>query len=194
MKKYPSLLLRRDLDEDELRRIVDEAKKGDKDALSQVCSYVYSRIYSYTFYRVNQPEDAEDLTSEIVLKVVKALSKQRGNFHAWIYKIAKHALIDFYRKRAVRRETSLSDMSHEVADKSVDFAQQALTRERLRKGMHGLTEEQRQVIILKFIEGYNNSEVAEFMGKSVGAVKVLQFRALRALRGYFSKRGYESKD
>jgi RNA polymerase sigma-70 factor (ECF subfamily) len=81
-----------------------------------------------------------------------------------------------------------------VVDKSVDFARQALTKERLRKGMHKLTEEQRQVIILKFIEGYSNSEVAEYMGKSVGAVKVLQFRALRALRGYFKKRGYESKD
>ena len=194
MKKYPSLLLRRDLDKDKLRRIVDGAKKGDDDALSQLCAYVYSRVYSYTFYRVSRVEDAEDLTSEIVLKVVKALSKQRGNFHAWMYKITKHALIDFYRKKAVRRESSLADMSHEIVDKSVNFAQQTLTRERLRKGMNKLTEEQRQVIILKFIEGYSNSEVAEYMGKSVGAVKVLQFRALRALRGYFKKRGYESKD
>lgn len=194
MKKYPSLLLRRDLDKDKLRRIVDGAKKGDKDALSELCAYVYSRIYSYTFYRVSRAEDAEDLTSEIVLKVIKALGKQRGNFHAWMYKIAKHALIDFYRKRAVRRETSLADMPHEVADKSVDFARQVLTRERLRKGMQRLTEDQRQVIVLKFIEGYSNGEVAVQMGKSVGAVKVLQFRALRALRNFFSKRGYESKD
>ncbi len=194
MKEYPSLLLRRDLDKDKLRRIVDGAKKGDKDALSELCAYVYSRIYSYTFYRVSRAEDAEDLTSEIVLKVIKALGKQRGNFHAWMYKIAKNALIDFYRKRAVRRETSLADMPHEVADKSVDFARQVLTRERLRKGMQNLTEDQRQVIVLKFIEGYSNGEVAEHMGKSVGAVKVLQFRALRALRNFFSKRGYESKD
>ena len=194
MKDYPSLYLRKNLEENELRRFVDEAKKGDEDALSQLCAYVYSRIYRYIFYRVNQPEDAEDLTSEIVLKVIRALKKQRGNFHAWMYKIARHTLIDFYRKKAVRRELSLSDMSHEIADRSVDFSRQALTKERLRKGMRVLTEEQRQVIILKFIEGYKNSEVADIMSKSVGAVKVLQFRALRALRAYFSKRDYESKD
>ncbi|KPK64351.1 hypothetical protein AMJ83_02740 [candidate division WOR_3 bacterium SM23_42] len=194
MKDYPSLHLRKDLEKYELRRFVDGAKKGDEDALSQLCVYVYSRIYSYVFYRVNQPEDAEDLTSEVVLKVIKALKNQRGNFHAWMYKIAKHALIDFYRKKAVRRELSLSDLSHDIADKSADFSRQTLTRERLRKGMQRLTEEQRQVIILRFIEGFSNSEAAEFMGKSVGAIKVLQFRALRALRDYFSRQGYEDKN
>jgi RNA polymerase sigma-70 factor (ECF subfamily) len=69
-----------------------------------------------------------------------------------------------------------------------------MTKEKLRKGLEQLTDEQRQVIILKFIEGYANREIAEIVGKSVGAVKVLQFRALRALRAYFLRRGYEAKD
>ena len=59
--------------------------------------------------------------------------------------------------------------------------------------MEQLTEDQRQVIVLKFIEGYANREIAEIVGKSVGAVKVLQFRALRALREYFTRRGYEAE-
>jgi RNA polymerase sigma-70 factor (ECF subfamily) len=146
------------------------------------------------YYRVPQPEDAEDLTSEVVLKIIKALKQQRGNFHAWIYRIARNRLVDFYRHRAVRSEVSMRDVPQKELSRSDDFKKQIMTKEKLRKGLDQLTDEQRQVIILKFIEGYANQEVAKILGKSVGAVKVLQFRALRGLREYFARRGYEAQD
>ncbi|MGB7056031.1 MAG: sigma-70 family RNA polymerase sigma factor [bacterium] len=186
--------MKRDIRRDELAELIRQAKHDDEGATAKLCTYVYAHIYAFLYYRVSQPEDAEDLTSEVVLKIIKALKQQRGNFHAWMYRIARNRLIDFYRQRAVRSEVSLSDVPQKELSKSDDFSKQIMTKEKLRKGLEQLTNDQKQVIILKFIEGYANREVAEIVGKSVGAVKVLQFRALRALREFYARRGYEAED
>ncbi|MDH4210368.1 MAG: RNA polymerase sigma factor [candidate division WOR-3 bacterium] len=195
MERNTSLFIRRDIGHPELADLVRRAKRGEERALSDVCSYVYAHIYAYLYYRVDRPEDAEDLTSEVVMKIVQSIKKQRGNFHAWIYQIARNHLIDFYRRRAVRSEISLNDIPEQALKKSDDFSKQIMTRERLKRGLKHLTEEQRQVVILKFIEGHDNREIASIIHKSVGAVKVLQFRALKALRDYFMRRGvYEAEN
>lgn len=193
MKGNPSLLLRREISDDKLALIIDNAKKDDTDSLTKLCEYVYARIYSYIFYRVNHREDAEDLTSEVILKMVKALRRQKGNFHAWVYKIAANTVIDFYRKRAKRSAVSLSDFPGEIPDKSLPISEQVMTQEKLKDALNNITDEQKHVILLRFIEGYNNEETAKIMGKSVGAIKVMQFRALKALRKYFRRKGYEIK-
>jgi RNA polymerase sigma-70 factor (ECF subfamily) len=194
MADTSSLFSKRDIKPDELAELIRDAKHNDEAALAELCSYVYGHVYAFLYYRVSRPEDAEDLTSEVVLKIIKALKRQRGNFHAWMYRIARNRLIDFYRQRAVRSEVSLAEVPQKEMTKSGDFSRQIMTKEKLRKGLEHLTDEQKQVIILKFIEGYANSEVAKIVGKSVGAVKVLQFRALKALREYFSRRGYEEEN
>jgi RNA polymerase sigma-70 factor (ECF subfamily) len=194
MTHTSSLFLRRDICRDELSALIRQAKHDDEAAVEELCAYVYAHIYAFLYYRVSQPEDAEDLTSEVVLKIIKALKQQRGNFHAWMYRIARNRLIDYYRQRAVRSEVSMNDIQPKEISKSDDFSKRIMTKEKLRIGLEQLTDEQRQVIILKFIEGYANQEVADIVGKSVGAVKVLQFRALRALRAYFARRGYEAED
>jgi len=194
MADTSSLFLKKDIRHDELTELIVKAKHNDETALAKLCSYVYGHIYAFLYYRVSRPEDAEDLTSEVVLKIIKALKQQRGNFHAWMYRIARNRLIDFYRQRAVRSEISLAEVPQKGLNKSDGFSKQIMTKEKLRKGLEHLTDEQKQVIILKFIEGYANPEVANIVGKSVGAVKVLQFRALKALREYFSRRGYEEEN
>ncbi|MGD9380184.1 MAG: sigma-70 family RNA polymerase sigma factor [candidate division WOR-3 bacterium] len=194
MTDTSSLFLRRDICQNELDELVKQAKHDEGDAVSRLCTYTYAHVYAFLYYRVPRPEDAEDLTSEVVLKIIKALKKQRGNFHAWMYRIARNRLIDFYRQRAVRAEVSMREVAPKELSKDDGFSKHIMTKEKLRKGLDQLTDEQRQVIILKFIEGYANREVAEIVGKSVGAVKVLQFRALRSLREYFARRGYEAKD
>ena len=194
MKQNPSLLVKREINHEELARVIKDAKHDDAEALERLAEYVYPRIYSYIYYRVHHIEDTEDLASEVIVKMIKALKRQHGHFHAWIYKIAANALIDFYRKRAVRSEISLSEMTREIPDTSVNFSKQILLRENLKPALAALTEEQRQVIILKFIQEYGNEEIATIMGKSIGAVKLLQFRALKSLRKYFERKGYETKD
>ena len=194
MKKYPSLLIRQDINDKELANIIDKVKKYDENALSQLAKYIYARIYGYIYYRVNHREDTEDLTSEVVLKAIQALNRQHGNFNAWIYKIARNAIIDFYRRRGVRSEISLSEIPGEIADDSIPVSEIIMKKERLRKGLQILTEEQKQVIVLKFIEGYTNPEIAKIVGKSVGAVKLLQFRALKSLNNFFRKKNHERKN
>lgn len=194
MKAYPSLLLKKEINKDELSKIVEAAKSGDADALAAMCQYVYARIYSFLYYRVKHREDAEDLTSEVVLKMAKALKSQHGDFYAWIYRIARNRLIDFYRKRSVRQEASLDELPQDISDQKDSMPKDILTKDHLYEAMAHLTKEQADVITLKFIQEYDNEEVAMIMGKSIGAVKVLQFRALRALREYFRKKGYEIKN
>lgn len=184
--------MKEEISDNELAELIRLAKDYDADALERLCTYAYARLYPYIYYRVSHAEDAEDLTSEVVLRMAKSLKGQKGSFRAWMYTIARNAVIDFYRKRAVRSEVSISEMSHEISDKSRPLDKQILTHERLRQGLHELTEEQRQVVLLKFIEGYTNEEIAKIMGKSVGAVKLLQFRALKTLREFFRKKGYEA--
>lgn len=189
-----SIFMKKDIGSDELADILEAGKHGDDAALARLCAYIYSHVYAFLYYRVPRPEDAEDLTSEVVLKMIKALKRQRGNFHAWMYRIAKNRLIDYYRQRAVRQEVSLVDVPQKEIVGTGDLSKQIWTKEKLRKGLEQLTEEQKQVIILKFIQGYNNQEIAGIVGKSVGAVKVLQFRALKAMREYFSRRGHEPEN
>jgi RNA polymerase sigma-70 factor (ECF subfamily) len=194
MTNPSSLLMKKEIPGEVLEDMVTQAKAGNATGLSELCEYIYGRIYTFVYYRVNHREDAEDLTGDIVMKIIKALDRQRGNFHAWMYRIARNAIIDFYRKRGVRKEVSLMDLHDEPVDERSRIDSGILTQDKLRQGMKELTAEQQEVIILKFIEGYSNEEVATRLKKSVGAVKLLQFRAIRALRKYLRKRGYEIKN
>jgi len=142
------------------------------------------------YYRVRQREDAEDLTTEVILKMVKALTQQNGNFMAWVYKIAANTVIDHQRRLTSRKETSLDALKVDLPDKKDSNPKRVLTADKLKIGMAGLTPEQAEVITLRFLQENNLEETARIIGKSVGAVKVMQFRAIRALRDFFKKKGY----
>jgi len=185
--------MKKEIPDEILYDLVTRAKNKDDEALSALCEYIYGRVYGFVYFRVNHREDTEDLTGDIVMKIIKALDRQKGNFHAWMYRIARNAVIDFYRRRGVRKEVSLTDMYDEPVDERARINENILTQEKLRLGLRALTADQQEVIVLRFIEGYTNEEVAARMKKTIGAVKLLQFRALRALRKYFRNKGYEIK-
>lgn len=192
MPEISSLYSGVEFDENGLDKLLLESKYGNPEPLDKLCRYAYSRIYYYLFYRVKNKEDAEDLTSEVVLKMVKGLRNQHGNFLAWIYKIARNALIDYYRKMGRVQEISYEALSHTIpVDEN---PKEILMIDRLKEAITHLTKEQAELITLKFIQEYDNKEIAQIMGKSIGAIKVLQYRALKALREYFRKKGYEIKD
>ena len=125
------------------------------------------------------------------MKIIRSLKTQKGNFLAWIYRIANNTIIDFYRKRARRREVSIQELDYDIPAPEVQ--RPFLTEKRMKEALTHLTPEQANVVTLRFIQEYNNEEVAKIMGKSVGAIKVLQFRALKILRDYFRKEGYATK-
>lgn len=162
--------------------VVEAGRNGDAGALATICENLYPRIYRYLSYKVDDLRDAEDLAGEVFVRMLEAIPGQTGNLEAWLFRIAGNVLTDHYRRRAVRSDTV--GLPEEIAggeDPAV-ATERKLTGERLKQGLRGLTEEQREVVILRFILGYGHGEVAEIMGRSAGAIRALQFRALSALK------------
>lgn len=166
--------------------VIEKAKTLDSEAISQIFETYYPKIYRYLYYRVKTKEDAEDLTSEVFVRLVKSIKNQEGNFEAWLYRIAQNILVDYYRRKAVRKDSPLNEEILETAT-SQDKDEPILTEDELRRVIEILTEEQKEIIILKFIEGYDNESISQITGKSIGAVKALQFRAMVALKEFFKK-------
>ncbi len=195
MDIYASLLENEDIDEKEIPEVVRRAKKGDENNKEKLFGYIYQKIYRFIYYRTNNKTEAEDLTGDVILKIAKALPRQKGNFNSWIYKIARNTVIDYYRRNSVRKSNvSVQEMPGELPNGREDFTEQILNEESLKEAMKFLPERQKEVIILKFIEGYKNREIAKIIGASEGAVKLLQFRALRKMREFFEEREYEGKN
>ncbi len=163
--------------------MVEAARNGDAGALAVICETLYPRIYRYLFYKVADVRDAEDLAGEVFVRMLEAIPGQTGNLEAWLFRIAGNVLTDHYRKRAVR--SGEMELPEEIpgGNDPETVVQQKLDADRLRKGLQVLTEEQRETVILRFVMGYENDEVAAMMGRSAGAVRALQFRALVALKG-----------
>jgi RNA polymerase sigma-70 factor (ECF subfamily) len=170
------------LGRDEIESLVREAKNLDREALSELCVYFYPRIYRYVFYRVGTRQDAEDITSEVFVRMVKSLNTQKGSFQAWLFRIASNLVIDHYRRNARQKKALLNEESQVSLESTRDESEDLFLQHELKTALAELTEEQQQVITLKFMEGYDNSEIADILSKSVGAVKALQFRALASLR------------
>lgn len=163
--------------------VVEAARNGDAGALAVVCEKLYPRIFRYLTHKVNDPRDAEDLAGEVFVRMLEGIRNQTGNLEAWLFRIAGNLLTDHYRRRAVRADTV--GLPEEIAggEDPAAATERKLSGERLRRGMKALTEEQKEVVILRFIMGYEHGEVAEIMGRSAGAIRALQFRALSALKG-----------
>lgn len=168
-------------------RLIQRAKQGDADAFAEIYERHRLRVFNYVFYRVHHLATAEDLTGEVFVRLVESIERfeYRGRpLLTWLYTIARNAVID-HQRRAGRAEMLPLDERRVIGDDEVqEAAERALTQTRLARALEHLTEDQRQVIILKFIEGMSNDEVASIVGKSVGAVKALQHRGLAALRRF----------
>lgn len=174
------------------RVLVEHAVRRDREAFSRLYDRFVDRIFKYVYYKVGSRAEAEDLTAQAFLKAWEAIGGYRWTerpFVAWLYRIAHNIVVDYFR---VRRETTSLD-SVAIDEHRQDLEQlteQHLTAEVLHQAIMRLTHDQQQVIILRFLNGYNTDEVAKIMGKQPGAVRTLQHRALAALANIF-RRGSE---
>jgi RNA polymerase sigma-70 factor (ECF subfamily) len=166
--------------------VLENARRLEESALSTLVKKSYPFVFRYFYYRSVTREDAEDLTSEVFVRVVSSIKGQKGYFPAWLISIARNLLTDYYRKRDRLKETSLEEIEEPFSD-SNENTKESLHPEDLRKMLDSLTEEQKEVILLRFVEGNTNEETARIMNKSIGAIKALQFRALSALKVIFKK-------
>ena len=165
------------------RRLVEQAKSGDADAFGQLYDACIDRVYRFIFFRVSDVPTAEDLTSQVFLKAWQNLGRYRPNgpILAWLYAIARNTVIDHY--RTYKQTVSLDEAAPIAAqdDKLDEVVEFQFEMSSLQESMQYLTEEQQEVLILKFISGYETSQIARKMGKSEGAIRALQMRALQAL-------------
>jgi RNA polymerase sigma-70 factor (ECF subfamily) len=166
-------------------RLVRRARRGDPAAFAEIYDRHHPAIYRYIFFRVGSEAVAEDLAGEVFVRLVEKIDQftYRGRpLLAWLYTIARNLVADHHRRNG--RATIVPLDEGLVADSvdPEDAASLTLSQRRLAAALQELTEEQRQVVVLKFFEELDNQTVAMIVDKSVGAVKSLQHRGLAALR------------
>lgn len=165
------------------------ATRHDREAFGSLYDRYVTKIYQYIYYKVGSGSEAEDLTAHVFLRAWEAIGSYEWREHpfsAWLFRIARNLVVDYHRARRETVSLEGSDGRTEVqpSDEELpDHSLQALfTSEQLRQAVVKLTDEQQEVIVLRFIEGYSTAEIAAIMGKREGAIRGLQFRGLAALR------------
>jgi len=164
---------------------VQRAQHLDERALASIYEQFYPRVYSYALLQTGDVAMAEDIASDVMLKVLEALPRYRfrgAPLAAWIYRIAHNCVMDHHRRRKRRPEVSLDEARPPLAAHNPESRTDvSLQRQDLQRALQCLTAEQRQVVILRFLHGLDTRTIAQVMGRSQGAVKSLQHRALKAL-------------
>jgi RNA polymerase sigma-70 factor, ECF subfamily len=175
-----------------VRALVDRAKEGDRDALEELYLIHFDRIYSYLHVSVGNRHDAEDLTTQTFLKMLESIGKfrwQSAPFSAWLFRIAHNLAMDHF--RAARRWQPEEEVPEPEPDESTSAEAGALDsigRKSMLELIEELSPEQQQVLTLKFVFNFPNADVATILGKTEGAIKSLQHRALVSLQKQLEKR------
>lgn len=165
--------------------LVLRAIQGQKDAFGDLYERYLDQIYRYAYYRVANPNDAEDLTETIFLKAWNALQKTKQppkNVRAWIYRIAHNTVIDHYRMQKQTVSLAEVEMLPETAPQPEKQVQSNQESQRLAEAIQKLDHRLQQVVVCRFINGMSHAETAEIMNLSEGHVRVLQHRALKRVR------------
>ena len=181
---------RRD-DNGRIRALVERAQRGDRSALEDLYLLHFDRIYSYLHMSVGSRHDAEDLTTQTFVKMLEAIGRFKWRsvpFSAWLFRIAHNLAMDHF--RANRRWQPDEEVLENVQGEETSAEDQALAslgQTSMLELIERLSPEQRQVLTLKFVFRFSNSEAASILGKSEGAVKSLQHRALASLQKHVSR-------
>jgi RNA polymerase sigma-70 factor (ECF subfamily) len=175
-----------------VRGLVDRAQQGDRGALEELYLIHFDRIYSYLHVSVGNRHDAEDLTTQTFLKMLEAIGKfrwQSAPFSAWLFRIAHNLAMDHF--RANRRWQPEEEVPEPEPDESTSAeagALESIGRRSMLELIEDLSSEQQQVLTLKFVFNFSNAEAATILGKTEGAIKSLQHRALVSLQKQIEKR------
>lgn len=164
---------------------IQRARQGDTDAIGDLYQQHYLSIYRFLFYRIGDPLIAEDLTSEVFIRMIRSLPSYRPQdvpFLAWLFQIARNLSIDHFRKAATLNLVPLEETLNAGNDDLTQAVDRRLNSQRLAQALRHLNEDQRDVIVLRFVAGMPIAEVAQSLSKSEDAIKGLQRRGLIALR------------
>lgn len=164
--------------------LLNRARAFDQEALTEVHDRYYDAIYRYVSFRIGNPQMVEDLTSEVFTRFLGSLGERnapQNTIRGWLYGAASRVVKEHYRQE---KRVKYSQLDESVPSRSGDPAKQAeetQAQEMLRQAMTELTEEQQNVLALRFGYGLPIKEVARTMNKSEGSIKMLQVRAIATL-------------
>lgn len=170
--------------------LVKQAQAGEEAAFVALYRQNQPSVYTYIYYRVGEQMTAEDLTAEVFVRLVGKIhtfTPGQRPILAWLYTIAGNLVADHYRRKGRVSWEPLNETVRSNGHSPAHVVQKAQEHDRLVAALEQLTEEQRQVVLLKFVERRSNAETAAIVGKTEGAVKALQHRALDALRRTLEK-------
>ena len=164
------------------------AGSGEAEAFGVLYDRYVDAVYRYVFYRVRNEAEAEDVTSDVFMRALRAIPKYepRQAFLAWLYRIARNAVIDRSRRRATRQQVTFKDaLEHPNADQVVNPDEGLLAgsdASAVRKAMQQLTPLQQEILVLRYVEGLDTRAISKLVGKRDGTIRGIEFRALAALR------------
>ena len=166
--------------------LVELARKGDADAFGMLYDHYQASVYRFLFYRTRSTQLAEDLTSETFFRALRSMNNfrwQGKDFGAWLMTIARNLCTDHFKAGRTRLEVATDDMgAHDDTTESPETSVLAsLTHEVLMRALAELPEEQRDCLVMRFLQGLSIAETAQALDRSDGAVKQLQLRGVRNL-------------
>jgi RNA polymerase sigma-70 factor (ECF subfamily) len=164
------------------QELLTQAGQFDTRALAEIYDLYSPRLYHYAMRLLGDDCAAEDCVSETFSRFLKALQAGKGPrdyLQAYLFRMTHNLVVDHYRRQSPTEELT-DDLPH--AENTEDTAEENLRQSQVRAALHKLTEDQQQVVALKFLEGWENEEIARVLHKPVGAVKSLQHRALAQLQ------------
>ena len=172
-------------DDAAIERLVAEARDGDTWAFGMIFDQYHDAVYRFIASRVHRPSDAEDLTQHVFVKALEALPRYEARgipFGGWLFRLARNAIIDQSRTR--REHLSLVAASARESEEASPEAMASLRDDidKVAAALAELTDDQREVIELRFFAGLSVDEAAAAMGRQAGTIRGLQFRAIASLR------------
>ncbi len=170
--------------------LLDRAISGNRDAIGALYNRHRSAIFRYFYYRLNDKQAADDLTSDVFVRMIEALPRyeRRGvPFRAWLFQIARNRAVDYYRRHGRYQKTRLDDRLPAQGRSPAGTAHLHLTGEALQQALSLLNDDQRETLILRFVLEMPIAEAAQTLQKTENAIKGLQHRGLRALRRVLSE-------
>ena len=176
----------------EAKSILASTQQLDSQVLGLLHDEYYPVVYRYVSYRLEDPQICEDITSEVFLRLLEALRHRRDTIRdvrAWLLGTASHMVSDQLRQKYQRPTDNLDDHdSLPGGDTTEGQVEKSMRQSQVRQAIYHLTEEQQHVLALRFSQDCSLEETAQMMGKTIGAVKVLQFRAIDSLRRLLGER------
>jgi RNA polymerase sigma-70 factor, ECF subfamily len=175
----------------DLKLLVEQAQQGNRDALEELYLLHFDRIYSYLHMSVGNRHDAEDLTTQVFVKMLESIGKFRWRsapFSAWLFRIAHNLAMDHFRaNKRWQPEEEVPEPDPGERSAAEEEALESIGRQSMLEMIGKLSHEQQQVLTLKFVFNFSNAEAATILDKTEGAIKSLQHRALASLQRQLQK-------